>query len=570
MTADEMENLRSEVYANLNEARNELWFILELAKTLAAGANITADPPPEPIPSAPTAKKGKQQQTKGVSVAASAAGSVPPPSTAAEAEAPILPAGTFSTTPSAAPARSDVETAVGLELALAARQQALDDCAALIDAAVDELQLMNKASEHWSTDVRDLRLGDEGKGQWAVVPKPDFARTGTDAKDVVIPYALDEAPPGLHSRSLAAFDLDPRKADTLAFGSRSFHRLRVLYRMGGSGGVHCASTAYRADDESERGVRATIEAAQLETIDEDLFNELRVEAARMDSLIEPQSIGLLVGRNKLTFQMYDTRETPSPNAEVSPLCDAVLSFARMGLLHTYQRRKQRLVEPQPPSAPTAGQNQPAPAQQSQQPTILLPIIHLFQFHAAIRGVRPSLSNIEDILVGAGLNAALVERHSAEGNSDAVYGLLAGRAKVDVLGAVFSLEVAGCAGITINVTAPSTINVSTPRATFPLRDLDAVSGIVTDALSSQLSRFAYDTVLASADEAAGIFFDELDGIVIAGSLGALDISLPAPYTHLRASVDSDVIAPYDSRDAGHSFVDWLGDLARAVPAIDGEA
>lgn len=300
MSPEEMEALRSEVVSDLNAARNELWWILELAKTLSSSANITADPPPEPVPSAPQRKKMPPPKVTAVPA--------PPviPGAKTDEVPPILPPGTYSTTPAAAPERPSAQVAHELELALAAKAAALDDCAALIDAAVDELRLMNDAGGQWAADVRALRLGTAG-GQWAVVPKPDFGRTGESAKDVVIPYALDEAPAGLHARSLAAFDLDPRK-NAVAFGARSFLRMRVMFRTGGTGGLQTSSKPYDANKEEE-GVAVALAAAQLETVDEDLFNELRAEAIRLDvALVEPQNISLRIGKDKLSFQLV----RPSP------------------------------------------------------------------------------------------------------------------------------------------------------------------------------------------------------------------------------------------------------------------
>lgn len=54
---------------------------------------------------------------------------------------------------------------------------------------------MSEAGDRFWTDIRQLKDGKGGRGRWAVVPKPDFTRTmarGEMAKDVVIPYAVDE------------------------------------------------------------------------------------------------------------------------------------------------------------------------------------------------------------------------------------------------------------------------------------------------------------------------------------------------------------------------------------------
>ncbi|CAK9786235.1 hypothetical protein CC85DRAFT_328422 [Cutaneotrichosporon oleaginosum] len=540
MSPAEMEKLRSEVVQDLNSARNELWWVLELAKTLASSASFTADPPPEPIAAAgPQRKKAPPPKT------AAAPAPPAPPGAKTDEVPPILPPGTYTTTPAAPPERPAAVVAHELELALAAKAAALDDCAALIDAAVDELRLMNEAGTRWAAEIRALRLGNEGRGQWAVVPKPDFGRTGESAKDVVIPYALDEAPSSVHARSMAAFDLDPRK-DALAFGARSYYRLRVVFRTGGSGGPQTASQPYDANAETG-GAAEMLAAAQLETVDEELFNELRVEALRLDvALVEPQNISLRVGKDKLSFQLYDSR-APHDDLPTSARCDALLAGARLGLLHKYQRRKQKLID-----------NPLVPSQ-----SILFPLVNLLQFAAACRTVSPVLQGFADALSAAGRPTKLVARFSACESPDAVVGLLAARTKVDVLGAVYTLEIEECPGLTVTVTAPAVLSVTTPRATFPLRDADGLAPLAADAVATQLSALAYPVVREAAGGESVVFFDELDQVVIAGSLGPLSITLPAPYDRVLASVESAAVEGYDSADASQSLDEWLGDLGRAA-------
>jgi hypothetical protein len=77
-------------------------------------------------------------------------------------------------------------------------------------------------------------------------------------------------------RSLAAFDLDPHAPDPLAFGARTYLRLRVGY-----GG---AFTRVREDsgDSGARAqassVRAIMQTAQDEAFEEELFAEVRAES----------------------------------------------------------------------------------------------------------------------------------------------------------------------------------------------------------------------------------------------------------------------------------------------------
>lgn len=495
---------------------------------------------------------------------------MPPPATSAEGEPPVLPGGTYTATPSAAPVRSAAARAHALELALAAKQRALDDCGALIDAAVDELRVMADASARFTADVVRLKSGADG-GQWAVVPRPNFGGRATAdemAKDVVVPYALDEAQPALRARSLAAFDLDPRKVDSLSFGARSYLRLRVLVRSPANG-PQTTSRPYAATAEDTTDVCAAIQAAQTETVDEDLFNEIRNEVSRLDgATIEPQNISLRVGKEELTFQLYDTRETPAPLPE-SPMCDILLGAARMGLMHTYRRRKQRLIDPLPiaahasSSASTSGSSSNSPPS-----SILLPIVHVLQYNAVCRAVRPALDAFHSTLSAAGLTSTLVERSSSTDSADGVLGLLSAKAKVDVLGTVFTLEVVGCQGVTVNITAPAQIHLATPRATFALRDVEHLGRIVSDTMVSQLQEYAFasmrDTATATTgDEDSRVWYDELDGSVVAGALGPLSISFSP--SALRAWVDAeDAPAPYDSAEAAQPFAEWLADLARAIP------
>lgn len=167
-------------------ARNELWFALELAKTLGASSGYTIDPPP--LPGHPYPKRSKPNPTS-------------IPSTDGNVEPPVLPAGSYTATPASNPTKSQPTQILDMELALAAKHQALDECSALIDSAVEELEVMSDAGDRFWRDLRQLKSGQGGQGRWAVVPRPDFTRSmaeGEKAKDVVIPYALDEGVLCLH------------------------------------------------------------------------------------------------------------------------------------------------------------------------------------------------------------------------------------------------------------------------------------------------------------------------------------------------------------------------------------
>jgi hypothetical protein len=156
--------------------------VLELAKTLALSTDYTANPPP--YPGQPAHRQANRKPV------------IDGPSISLQpgVEPPILPPGTFSATAANTPTQPAL-CVHDLQLALAAKQEALEECSALIDGAVEELQAMSEAGDRFWQSVRELRDGKGGRGQWAVVPRPDFGRVmaeGERAKDVIIPYALDE------------------------------------------------------------------------------------------------------------------------------------------------------------------------------------------------------------------------------------------------------------------------------------------------------------------------------------------------------------------------------------------
>lgn len=168
-----------------SDARNELWYVLELAKTLSLSTDYTSNPPPYPNQQhqQPHHQKKRKSPLDGPTVGLQPG-----------IEPPLLPPGTFSTTSAITPLQPALN-AHDLQLALAAKQEALEECSLLIDGAVEELGVMSDAGEKFWGSIRELRDGKGGRGQWAIVPRPDFGRNmieGESAKDVIIPYALDE------------------------------------------------------------------------------------------------------------------------------------------------------------------------------------------------------------------------------------------------------------------------------------------------------------------------------------------------------------------------------------------
>lgn len=491
---------------------------------------MTSHPPPDPIPaSAPQPKKKKGAAAAAAASAMASAVSTPLPS-GPESEL-VLPAGTYSTTPGTASEPPVQLQAEKLETALRARSRALDECSNLIDAAVSELELMSNASERFASDLDQLR----GKELWAIVPKPEFGRASTApnarARDVVIPYALDEAPAALHARSLAAFDLDPSKPE-MAFGARSFMRLRFLLRRGADAPTY-SSAVYDASKEEGTDVCAVLRAAQAETLDEDLFHELRAEALRVDGArVEATSFTLKVGKDKLTAELYDSRSPPStPRGE---LAEMLLATARLNMLHGYRRRKARIV---------TGTGAP-------HPPALVTLLSLVQFMGALDAIRPTLETIVGTLKQAGLSAHLAERHACADPTVSEC-LMTARAKYDVLGVVFSLDLApgaseasrnwggavaahnaaisqlggygpstgGSGGrgfLSVNLTAPAAITVVVPGTSFPVKDLEALGGIVAEHAAGQIAPLLFRGIKGQP----GAFYDELERCVVLGDRGPL--------------------------------------------------
>jgi hypothetical protein len=159
--------------------------VLELAKTLKESGTYGNIPPPPPSLLPHKAKPTTKAKPVSATISSQTSNSLDPP---------VIPPGTFSTTPALPPQKPLLTEVLELETALAAKQATLEQCGSMIDSAVDELTKMTAAADTFWADVRRLKEGRKGKGQWAVVPKPDFGRIadGQKAKDVIIPYAIDE------------------------------------------------------------------------------------------------------------------------------------------------------------------------------------------------------------------------------------------------------------------------------------------------------------------------------------------------------------------------------------------
>ncbi|WWD22729.1 hypothetical protein CI109_107222 [Kwoniella shandongensis] len=554
MEWDEMDKLRSEIYLQLNDARNELWFVLELAKTLAVSSSFTSQPPLPPN-QPPTKKAGARAKppTRAGESSTSA------PTTSISGEPPVLPPGTYTTTPSAAPSKPTHAQVHELETVLAAKQKALDECSALIDSAVSELQLMASAGDRFWRDVRSLKSGKGGNGQWAVVPKPDFGRVmgeGEKAKDLIIPYAIDE---GTRARCLAAFDLDPTKKDALTFGARHQLRLRVTLRDDSGAGV--SSTPVKSEDASD--VRETMEAAQMEAFDEDLFNELRGEASQIDkNVIEQRLISLPAASYNLSFELYEPRSAPSVTS--SPLCDMVLSSARLGLLNVLRRRKSNLVSPTVSSDPP--------------PSILQPIIDTLRYRQLCAVIHSTLQNFATTLNAAGVETRVVRRMIGADQSDTrvLELFLEGQVGAEILRGSFELDVAGCRGVIVQTSAPYNTTVRFPNATFPLSNPDELSHVLSEELSSQLLVWVNQSLQEKVSGAAGkadLFFDELEDVIDLANFGFLRISIPPPFHTVLGNLENEDVSEeckiegFDARQ-GQSLGRWMDIVVDKMVAYSG--
>ncbi|XAO24318.1 hypothetical protein I312_103116 [Cryptococcus bacillisporus CA1280] len=542
MTYEEMEKLRSEIFLQLNDARNELWFVLELAKTLSLSSSFTTQPPPPP-----TALHQKKSKAKPAPAALTTLPSIP-------GEPPILPPGTFSTTLSEFPAKPLHAQIYELEQLLLAKQIALNKCQGLIDGAVGELRLMAHAGDRFWKDIRNLKEGEGGRGKWAVVPKPDFGRVGgkgEKAKDVIIPYAIDEAPSGTRARCLAGFDLDPTKKNGLTFGDR--HHLRLRATLRDDSGSIISSTPAEVEDQSD--VRAMMDAAQMEAFDEDLFNEIRFVAARIPkSEIEPQCVSFPVADQVLSFELYNTRSPPS--SSTSPICDIIISSIRLSLLNIHRQRKINLVTP--------SQNLTSPV-----PSILQPIIDTLRFRQLCNVVSWSLNEFNKTLRNARLDSRIKKELLKDGQDDVneMREVLLGKRGVEVLTGKYSLGIDDSYAIIVGVSAPYSTIVHLSSISFPLANPDELSQVVSDDLSIQLLRLAARHLHGKLgdEHKEGLYCDTLEEVVRIGEIALLRLSIPAPFHAICGSVESERISvpAYDSRQSGVGVFAWLDTVSQSI-------
>lgn len=354
---------------------------------------------------------------------------------------PILPPGTFSSTPSKPPTRQLVNEVIELETALAAKQAALEQCGLLIDSAVHELTNMSAAGDQFWQDVRRLKEGSSGRGQWAVVPKPDFGGVapGQKAKDIIIPYAIDEASASMRARCLAAFDLDPKKKE-LAFGARTYLRLKVVL-TDENGMVTTSTLGQGVLEDAEVGEK--MEEAQMESFDEELFNEVRFSALssdvrpneqlrgevlkRANSVVEARSIQFDIGDQNLRFELVDTQAAEtSTTGQSSSSCDLLVLFARLSFLQALRNRKRRSVS----TKTVASNNRPH--------LLLLPLIQILQYTRLATQVTAVLETLQRTLSSAGIESRLISQMSLS-DPEVIMDMLE-EGSLESLGGVVTLDI----------------------------------------------------------------------------------------------------------------------------------
>ena len=94
---------------------------------------------------------------------------------------------------------------------------------------------------------------------------------------------LTIAPVQLRTRCLAAFDLDPSKAESLSFGARTYRRLRISVRTNGT------TTQSALPISEENAIEISMENAQLEAWDEELYSEVGLPRIETDNVLIPRS-----------------------------------------------------------------------------------------------------------------------------------------------------------------------------------------------------------------------------------------------------------------------------------------
>ena len=182
-------------------ARNEIWLVFELARTLVAAANQAAAEKSASTGNVSKQGKGKkpglsqnQLQTQ-VEKPAESQVEVKPAEAEADANPLLLPIGSITTSTSVNPYQPLTKQVRDMQLALATQKQATLKCATMFEDAVKQMSDTNGRTESYWENVRRLRKGESNRGRWSLMAKPAFgvhAKAASNARDLAIPYALDE------------------------------------------------------------------------------------------------------------------------------------------------------------------------------------------------------------------------------------------------------------------------------------------------------------------------------------------------------------------------------------------
>ncbi|ORX35038.1 subunit 17 of mediator complex-domain-containing protein [Kockovaella imperatae] len=551
MKWEDMVKLRESVGMQLNNARNELWFILELAKTLAASSSFPSNPPAPPVESTVTLSSSKKA-TK-VKQAAKTEESTTP-SVPGNGDAPIFPPGTMSMTPFRPSLPTHLEIIRDMELALAAKQSTLEQCEKLIDSAVDEFNKQASASQTFWRDIRQLKDGTDGRGQWAIVPKPDFSKIlgiTESARDVVIPYAIDEAPASARARCLAAFDLDPSVAEPMTFGARGGRVLQI--KVTDSTGAMWTSSAGSSTKSSES--LAEIQQAQIEAFDEDLYNEIRDDISRRPGAsLDSSSCTLSYSDLRIAFEMVPAKKTNNV-PEGHPIANLLLQSCRISLLNILRLRKRRLTS-QAGSRPSS---------------VLTSVLQVVRFMDTEQKARNVLTRTCRMLNRSGTEAKVVERNDLAhlNGGQRVNQLLQGDSDYSCIGNVLTLDISGCLGMSVTLSATAPLQVTTSQATFPLVDVNDLADVIAEDLVHQLLILIESALRRKvvAEHRSSVFLDVLEGAVVLPANRAIHVSVSPTFDALRVTLseDSAVVesaSDFDS-DTGKTLFSWLDTVAAKV-------
>lgn len=182
-------------------ARNEIWLVFELARTLVAAANQAAAEKPTPVVPETKPSKGKKQlqnqplEPGQPDTPTQAQPEIKPVDLEADSNPLLLPIGSITTSTSVNPYLPLAKQVRAMQLALATQKQATLKCATMFEEAVKQMSDTNRHMESYWESVQHLRNGEIGRGRWSLMAKPAFgvhAKATSNARDLAIPYALDE------------------------------------------------------------------------------------------------------------------------------------------------------------------------------------------------------------------------------------------------------------------------------------------------------------------------------------------------------------------------------------------